>query len=132
MNEQLIQKPKIGLALGSGSARGWAHIGVIQELADMGGAVVGAAYTSNQLDKLENWVRTLTWKEILKYIDLTITGGGLIQGNKLFELAKENFKEDNIESLPRQFGMVATELDTGWWQQNWIRDEKSGFKTVHS
>jgi len=131
MNEQSIQQPKIGLALGSGSARGWAHIGVIQELADMGikpdivagssiGAVVGAAYTSNQLDKLEGWVRSLTWKKILKYIDLTITGGGFIQGNKLFELAKENFKEDNIESLPRQFAMVATELDTG--REIWFQD----------
>jgi len=109
MTEQSSQQPKIGLALGSGSARGWAHIGVIQELAKIGivpeivagssiGAIVGAAYASNQLDKLDSWVRSLTWKEILKYIDLSITGGGFIQGNKLFELAKENFKENKIES----------------------------------
>ena len=78
---------KIGIALGSGSARGWSHIGVIQGLAEMGiepdivagssiGAFVGAAYASNQMDKLENWVCTLTWKEILNYIDLTVLGGG--------------------------------------------------------
>lgn len=131
MTDKSIQKPKIGIALGSGSARGWAHIGVIRELADMGikpdivagtsiGAIVGAAYTSNQLDKLEDWVLQLTWKEILKYIDISISGGGFIQGNKLFELAKQNFKEDSIESLPRQFGMVATELDTG--REIWFKD----------
>ena len=93
-------KPKIGIALGSGSARGWAHIGVIQELAEMGiepeivagssiGAFVGSAYASNQLDKLENWVSSLTWKEILNYIDLTVVGGGFIQGEKLFEFARK-------------------------------------------
>jgi len=136
MTEQSSQQPKIGLALGSGSARGWAHIGVIQELAEIGiepdivagssiGAIVGAAYSSNQLEKLEEWVLKLTWKEILKYIDLSITGGGFIQGNKLFELAKENFKENKIESLPHQFGMVATELDTGreiWFQDGSLTD----------
>jgi len=136
MRKQSIQRPKIGLALGSGSARGWAHIGVIQELAEIGikpdivagcsiGAIVGAAYTSNQLDKLESWVRRLTKKEILKYIDLAITGGGFIQGNKLFELARQNFPEDKIELLPRQFGMVATELDTGreiWFQDGSLLD----------
>lgn len=129
-------QPKIGLALGSGSARGWAHIGVIQELAEIGiepeivagcsiGAVVGAAYASDQLDKLDSWVRALTWKEIINYVDLTITGGGFIQGEKLIDLAHNYFKNDDIELLPRQFGMVATDLDTGreiWFQDGSIVD----------
>ena len=122
---------KIGIALGSGSARGWAHIGVIQGLAEMGiepdivagssiGAFVGAAYASNQMDKLENWVCTLTWKEILNYIDLTVLGGGFIQGEKLFEFARKIVKYDTIESLPRRFGAVATELETG--REMWFQD----------
>ena len=131
MNEQTLRKPKIGLALGSGSARGWAHIGVIQELAKIGivpeivagssiGALVGAAYASDQLDELDSWVRSLTWKEIINYVDLSILGGGFIQGEKLLDLARLYFKEDSIESLPRQFGMVATELDTG--REIWFQD----------
>lgn len=136
MIEQTSSQPKIGLALGSGSARGWAHIGVIQELADIGivpeivagssiGAIVGSAYASNPLDKLDSWVCSLTWKEIINYIDLTIMGGGFIQGEKLLDLARKYLKEDSIESLPRQFGMVATELDTGreiWFQEGSILD----------
>ena len=131
MTHSEIHKPKIGLALGSGSARGWSHIGVIQALEKIGivpdiiagssiGALVGAAYASNQLDKFDDWARSLTWKEILKFIDLTVTGGGFIQGNKLFEFASKHIQDDAIESLAVQFGMVATELDTGreiWFQQ---------------
>ncbi len=131
MTNRHIYKPKIGLALGSGSARGWAHIGVINELAKNGiapeivagssiGALVGAAYASNLLDKLDKWVHALTWKEILNYIDVTLTGGGIIQGEKLLDLVRGYITEDAIESLPRKFGMVATELETGrevWFQQ---------------
>ncbi len=129
-------RPKIGIALGSGSARGWAHIGVIQELAKMGiepeivagssiGAFVGSAYASGQLDKLESWVSALTWKEILNYIDLTVVGGGFIQGDKLFEFAKKMVPYDTIESLPHRFGAVATELETGreiWFQDGSLLD----------
>ena len=136
MTEKTLRQPKIGLALGSGSARGWAHIGVIQELEKIGivpeivagssiGAIVGSAYASNQLDKLDSWVRSLTWKEIINYIDLSILGGGFIQGEKLLDFARKYVEEDSIESLPRQFGMVATELDTGreiWFQDGSILD----------
>lgn len=131
MNKKKSTYPKIGLALGSGSARGWAHIGVIKELSNLGiepdiiagssiGAIVGAAYASDQLDKLDNWVRDLTWKEIINYIDLSIIGGGFIQGSKLLELTRQHVEEDSIESLSKKFGMVATELDTGreiWFQE---------------
>jgi len=123
---------RIGLALGSGSARGWAHIGVIQELKEMGiepgivagssiGAIVGAAYASDQLDNFEKWVRSLTWKEIIKLLDMSMLGGGFIQGEKLFEFAQAHVQEVAIESLPRTFGAVATDLDTGRevWFQEW-------------
>ena len=122
---------RIGLALGSGSARGWAHIGVIRALSKMGiepeivagtsiGALVGAAYASNQLDMLENWVVSLTWKEILNVVDLSLVSGGLIQGEKLLQFAHDHLNDPLIESLPRQFGAVATELDTG--REMWFRD----------
>lgn len=122
---------RLGLALGSGSARGWAHIGVIRALSEMGiepeivagssiGALVGAAYASNQLDKLENWVVSLSWKEILNVVDLSLVSGGLIQGEKLLQFAHDHLNDPLIESLPRQFGAVATELDTG--REMWFRD----------
>ena len=122
---------RIGLALGSGSARGWAHIGVIRALSEMGiqpeivagtsiGALVGAAYASNQLDMLENWVVSLTWKDILNVVDLSLVSGGLIQGEKLFQFARDHLNDPLIESMPRQFGAVATELNTG--REMWFRD----------
>lgn len=131
MTKQSIKQPKIGLALGSGSARGWAHIGVIQALSKLGikpdivagtsmGAIVGAAYSSNKIDELEHLAKIITWKEILNYIDLSVIGGGFIQGEKLFDFFRQYIDEDAIELLPRHFGAVATELNTGreiWFQE---------------
>ncbi|MDH5369320.1 MAG: patatin-like phospholipase RssA [Gammaproteobacteria bacterium] len=131
MTKQSNYQPKIGIALGSGSARGWAHIGIIQELSKLGlkpdiiagssiGAFVGAAYASNKIDELEQWVKTLTWKKILNYIDFTVVGGGFIQGEKLIEFVGNHIEENSIELLPRQFGAVATDLNTGreiWFQK---------------
>ena len=87
-----LSKPKIGLALGSGSARGWSHIGVIRVLEEAGfvpdiicgtsiGSLVGAAYADGQLDSLEEWVRKLTWQSVVGLLDFTINGG-LIHGEK--------------------------------------------------
>lgn len=124
-------KPCIGLALGSGSARGWAHIGVIQALAEMGikpdvvagssvGAFIGAAYANNQIDAMEKWACSLDWKDIINYIDLTVMGGGFIQGGKLLEMARSYIQVETIEELPRRFAAVATDLHNGrevWFQQ---------------
>ena len=123
--------PRIGLALGSGSARGWAHIGVIQALKEMGiepsivagssiGAIVGAAYASDQLDDLERWVRLLTWTKILKFLDMSVLGGGFIQGEKLYEFARTHIQDVAIESLSHSFGAVATDLESG--REVWFRD----------
>jgi NTE family protein len=120
MNEQ----HKIGLALGSGSARGWAHIGVIHELGRLGikpeivcgssiGALVGASLACGQLDALESWVRKLTVRDILRLIDLSLTRGGLIQGNKLVQAFCEFVSDVDIESLALEYGAVATNLSAG-------------------
>ena len=131
-----INKSAIGIALGSGSARGWAHIGVLQALAELGiepenvagssiGALVGAAYASNQLDEMEKMVNALSWKDIVSYLDMSIIGGGLIQGEKLAQFFRNHMKEFDIESLPRQFAAVATELNSGrevWFQKGDLLD----------
>ena len=140
MNSQIDEKLKIGIALGSGSARGWAHIGVLHALKDMGiepeivagcsiGAFVGAAYASDQLDVMEAWSKTLTWKEIISFFDLSLSKGGLIQGEKLFKFIREKAGDPDIETLSRKFGAVATELNTG--REVWLR-EGSLFDSVRA
>lgn len=127
----MIDNSRIGIALGSGSARGWAHIGVLRALAELGikpdivagcsiGALVGAAYASNKLDEMESMVTALSWKDIVAYLDLSVMGGGLIQGDKLINFFRGHLHEMDIESLPRRFAAVATELSTGRevWLQN--------------
>jgi NTE family protein len=121
---------KIGLALGSGAARGWSHIGIIKGLAEMGiepeivcgssiGALVGAAYAADKLDLLEASVRLLTWKEIIWLLDPSLNGGGFIQGEKLTEFVSSHVDDFEFERMKRQLGIVATELDTG--REVWFR-----------
>ena len=131
-----IDNVRIGIALGSGSARGWAHIGVLQALAELGikpnivagssiGALVGAAYASDQLDDFERIVKKLNWKDIVRYLDMSIMGGGLIQGDKLTKFFRQHVKEIDIQALPRHFAAVATELQSGreiWFQSGSILD----------
>jgi len=122
---------RVGIALGSGSARGWAHIGVIQALKEMGiepeivagtsiGAIVGAAYAGDQLDELDGWARSLSWKKIVKFLDMSPLSGGFIQGEKLYEFAHTRIQDVTIESLPRTLGVVATDLNTG--REVWFQD----------
>ena len=124
-------KPKIGIALGGGAARGWAHIGILGALAEMGikpdiiagtsiGALVGSAYANGQEKALEKWVRALTWKEIVGFLDVSVIPGGLIEGDKLIEFAKSRTADTDIESLPTPFGAVATEITTG--REVWMRE----------
>jgi len=129
-----IKKKKIGLALGSGSARGWSHIGVIRALEERGiypeiicgtsvGSIVAAAYASNQLDDLEAWVETLEWKDIVGFMDFNFKGGGgLFKGKKLFDYMKERFGESDISALPKKFGAIATDVETGL--EVWLRSGK--------
>ncbi len=126
------RKPRIGLALGSGSARGWAHIGAIRALEERGvkpdivcgtsvGALVGACYAAGELEKLESWVTSLAWTTVLRLMDLTWRGG-LIRGNRLFSLFRSTFEDRDLAQLPVIFGAVATELASG--REVWLRDGK--------
>ncbi|GJL82412.1 MAG: hypothetical protein DHS20C01_20460 [marine bacterium B5-7] len=117
---------KIGLVLGSGAARGNAHIGVLNALADMGvrpdiicgcsiGALVGASYAAGKLDRLEKWMRTLSRRSMLRYFELNPFGGSLIS-NTEFDgfLSREVCEEEClIKSLDITFAAVATELKSG-------------------
>ncbi len=126
------RKPRIGLALGSGSARGWAHIGAIRALEERGvkpdivcgtsiGALVAAFYAAGELDKLEGWVTGLAWTTVLRLMDLSWRGG-LIRGNRLFTLFRSTFEDRDISELPIIYGAVATELASG--REIWLREGK--------
>ncbi|HMV44850.1 MAG TPA: patatin-like phospholipase RssA [Leptospiraceae bacterium] len=122
---------KLGLALGSGSSRGWAHIGVIRRLEELGikpdvvvgtsvGSLVGAAYCAGKLTDLESWLVSLKWQDVVSFFDLSFAGG-LIKGNKLFKFFESHFQDTKIEDLQIPFGAVATDLETG--QEIWMRSE---------
>ncbi len=115
---------KIGLALGGGVARGWAHIGVLRTLEAAGivpdivvgtsiGSVVGGCYVANELDELEDFARTLTRRKVLGYLDFNFTGSGLITGQRLNDRLDLKLREIQIETLPRKYVAVATEIGTG-------------------
>lgn len=119
---------KLGIALGSGSARGWAHIGALRALEERGlapdvvtgtsiGALVGAAYVAGQLDRLEAFARSLEWRDVVGYLDLSFSGG-LIRARRLFDYFAEHFEDVAIEDLDRPFAAIATDLGTG--QEVWM------------
>ena len=123
-------RPLIGLALGGGSARGWAHIGVIRALASAGiepdlvcgtsiGALVGAAYVGGELDRLEDWVRSLRLQTVVGFLDFSLNGG-LIKGDKLIAFFRDHFVDRDITDLARPFGAVATDLRRG--REVWLRE----------
>lgn len=125
-----MNKPKIGLVLGSGAARGWAHIGVIHELAGMGispdlvvgssvGAVVGGAYASGNLAEFEEWISGLGRVDIIRLLDAKMTGGGFLQGKSLMKAIEKRTGSPMIEDLEIPFACVATELGTG--REVWLR-----------
>lgn len=122
--------PRIGLVLGGGAARGWAHLGVIRVLEREGispeivcgtsiGALVGAAYAAGEIARLDDWVQQLDWPAVANLMDWRI-GGGLMQGTKLANFFRSKFDDRGIENLPRKFGCVATELTTG--REIWMRE----------
>ncbi|MGA8615573.1 MAG: patatin-like phospholipase family protein [Xanthobacteraceae bacterium] len=117
-------RPSVGLVLGSGAARGFAHIGVIRTLLAHGivpdivigtsmGALVGGCYANNQLDKLEEWANSLTMRRIISYLDVRLGGSGLISGGRLGNLLSESLGTTLIEDLPMRFAAIATEVGTG-------------------
>jgi NTE family protein len=115
---------KIGLALGSGVARGWAHIGVLRALERRGikpdivcgtsiGALIGGVYLGGQLDELEDWARQLNKVRLSWLFDFQLGYGGLIAGRRIMQIFDRELHDRLIEDLPRRFACVTTELGTG-------------------
>ena len=134
-----IAKTRIGLALGSGSARGWAHIGVIRALekADVRpdivcgtsiGALVGAAYAAGELDRLESFVLGLGVREVVGFMDVGLAGG-FLKGERLMQFFRRQFRDRPIGELATPFAAVATSLRTG--AEVWLRDG-STLEAVHA
>ena len=120
-----IRRPVIGLALGGGAARGFAHIGIMRTLLANGivpdvvvgtsiGAAVGGAYAADRLDALEDWARSLQGvRNILGYLDIRLNGSGLIGGEKLASRLEQSIGQTLIEDLPMKYASVANEVRTG-------------------
>ena len=116
--------PRIGLALGSGSARGLAHVGVIRAIEDAGikiddiagtsmGALIGAVHAAGKLDELENSFLGFDWKKTASFFDVVLPRSGLLDGAKVSELVRSHLHADGIETLPMAFAAVASDLISG-------------------
>jgi NTE family protein len=118
------RRPVIGLALGGGAARGFAHIGILRAILERGivpdvivgtsiGAAVGGAYVTGHLDAFEDWARGLQPRSVLGYLDIQLNGSGLIGGGKLATELEQSIGRRLIEDLPAKFAAIATEVATG-------------------
>lgn len=115
---------RIGLALGAGAARGWAHIGIIEALERIGvkvdivtgcsiGAYVGAAYASGKLPELKEWACSLSEWQVLSLMGVGIRRGGIASGQKVFDKLAEDFCAPTFEEMQKPFSAVATDLYSG-------------------
>jgi NTE family protein len=131
--DTLPRRPRVGLALGSGIARGWAHLGILRALGRHGikgdiiagtsiGALVGAAHLSGRAAQLETWARALTKLKMIAYLDVKLGGGGVIGGSRLISELERNFGDLSIEGLSAPFTAVAADLATG--HEVWINSGK--------
>lgn len=120
------ESPRIGLALGSGSSRGWAHIGVIKTLEAHGiqpevvtgcsiGALVGAAYVTGRLGELEDWVCSLSRLDVARFLEISAGFSGFVNRERLHEFLNHYVCGDDtqIESIDKAFAAVATDLASG-------------------
>ena len=116
------QKQTVSLVLGSGGARGLAHIGVIKWIEENGfviqsiagssmGALIGGIYATGKLDVYENWVRALERVDIIRLLDFSFTLSGLFKGERIIDVLKKLIGDVNIEDLPITFTAVASDLD---------------------
>jgi NTE family protein len=124
-------RPRVALALGSGGARGYAHIGVIHELRDRGydivgiagssmGALVGGLQAAERLDEFADWARSLTQRAILRLLDPSITAAGVLRAEKILDAVRDILGAATIEELPIPYTAVATDLLAGksvWLQR---------------
>lgn len=123
----------VSLVLGSGGARGLAHIGVIRWLTENGyqiasisgasiGALVGGIYAADKLDLYAQWVTALERKHVLRLLDPTISGPGLFKGERIISVLRELIGDYVIEELPIAFTAVATDLVSR--EEVWLREGK--------
>ena len=130
--QRALNHPMIGLALGGGVARGFAHIGVLKTLSKYNiypdiiagtsiGAVAGGCYLAGRLDEFEEWALSLTRRKIFSYLDFRVKSASLIGGNKLLSILETYFADMKITDLPRPFVAIATDLVTG--HEVWLRRE---------
>ncbi|HEC16750.1 MAG TPA: patatin [Sedimenticola sp.] len=116
----------IGLALGSGTARGWSHIGIINALSELGitpniicgtsiGALVGASYVSGKMEKLEEWACSLTKLETARFLEINTSLTGFVNTERLHYFLNKNVAGDEvvIEDLAKAYAAVSTDLETG-------------------
>ena len=126
----MAERPTLGIALGSGAARGWAHIGILRALADQGilpdvvagcsmGAMVGAAFAAGRIEQLEAWALSLDGKGIVGMLDIGLRGG-LIKGHRLLDHFHAQFAGGPFSELQLPFGAIATDLASG--QEVWLRE----------
>ena len=112
----------VSLVLGSGGARGYAHIGAIEELEAQGfgirsisgssmGALIGGIYAAGKLDAFRDWVRPLQRRNVLRLLDWTLSGGGFIKGDRIIGVLRDMIGDVDIEDLPIPFTAVAVDLD---------------------
>jgi len=124
------RKPVVAFALGSGSARGWAHIGAIKTLERAGirpdvicgtsiGALVAAAYGAGELERFEEWIRGLKIRDVVSLMDVHLNGG-MLKGERLMAFFQRHFMDCPIASLKLPFAAVATDLHTG--QEVWLKE----------
>jgi NTE family protein len=124
-------KITIGIALGSGVARGWGHIGVLRVLESEGiipdivagssiGALIGAVYLGGHLAELETWARKLNKVRLSRLFDFDFGQGGIIAGRRVLQILHPSLLETRIEGLRRPFVCVATDLHTG--HEVWLRE----------
>lgn len=127
MNKQ----PTVSLVLGSGAARGLAHIGVIEWLNGHGyridsiagasmGALVGGIYAAGELDSYKEWVLALEKMDVIRFLDLSFSSEGLFKGDRLMEVLREMVGDHNIEDLPVCYTAVACDLDRQ--REVWLTD----------
>ena len=117
-------KKKVALVLGSGGARGTAHIGVIRELVKQGyeitsisgtsmGALVGGVYAAGKLDEYEAWLCSLSKMRVFNLVDFTLSTSGIIKADKVLKEIQKFIPDQKIEDLPIKYAAVATDIRQG-------------------
>jgi NTE family protein len=133
MQSSSTNQTRLGLAFGSGSARGWSHIGIIRALADAGiepdivcgcsiGALVGASFVAGNLDRLEHWVTSLNKLDVAKFFELNLSLNGFVSSDRFSAFLQDYVCDGNlkIEKLNKRYAAVSTDLATG--REVWFTD----------